>query len=150
MSVGREPNPSLAELAVLGGEWVIELSDAEFLPSPDTRVQGRVTAEWIDNAALVMRQFGDEGESATWIMGRDESESEYTVLYSDARGFSRVYRMTFAEREWQMWRSTPKFTQRFQSQVSSDGDTITGEWQKSYDSGETWVHDFAIEYRRES
>ncbi|MTE15204.1 hypothetical protein [Nocardia aurantiaca] len=57
MSIAPKPNPALAELAVLEGEWVIELSNAKFLPGSNSRAQGRVSAEWLDNSALVMRQW---------------------------------------------------------------------------------------------
>ncbi|MFE3229471.1 hypothetical protein [Nocardia sp. NPDC059228] len=142
-----KPNPTLADLAVLEGEWIIELSNTTFLPTPQSRAQGRVVAEWLDNTALVMRQFGDE-DAATWIVGRDQAEPEYTVLYCDSRGSSRVYRMTFTDGDWHMWRTTTQFTQRFRGRVSADGNTITGEWEDSHDDGTTWARDFTLEYRR--
>jgi hypothetical protein len=64
------------------------------------------------------------------------------VLYTDDRGVSRVYRMSFSDRTWRMWRDTPEFAQRFDAEVSPGQAEITGSWQKSADGGKTWEHDF--------
>ena len=86
--------------------------------------------------------------TATWIIGRDESESDYCVLYTDDRGVSRVYRMSFSDRTWRMWRDTPEFAQRFDAEVGPSQAEITGSWQKSADGGKTWEHDFMVHYSR--
>jgi hypothetical protein len=84
-------NPALSPLRFLAGAWDMELSGAAFLPDPDASVHGPVTFEWIEQgAALVMRMGGGGTPTATWIIGRDESESDYCVLYTDDRGVSRV------------------------------------------------------------
>jgi len=71
---------------------------------------------------LVMRQAEKSGKppSARWTIGRDESGTDYTVLYADTRGVSRVYRMSFAEGLWKLWRNSPNFSQRFEGHVNSD------------------------------
>jgi hypothetical protein len=138
-------NPALAELDVLVGRWDMELFGAAFLPDPDTRVHGDVSIDWIEaGAALVMRQ----GEAATWIIGRDDNEPDFTVLYADSRGVSRVYRMSLHDRTWRLSRHTPEFSQRFQAEFSEDAQTISGRWEKSFDGGHTWEHDFNITYHR--
>jgi hypothetical protein len=73
--------------------------------------------------------------TATWIIGRDESESDYCVLYTDDRRVSRVYRMSFSDRTWRMWRDTSEFAQRFDAEVGPSQAEITGSWQKSADGG---------------
>ncbi len=126
----------------------MELYNAAFLPAPDERVTGSVRIDWMDDgSALVMRQ-GDSVHppSATWIIGRDESEPDYLVLYADDRGVSRLYRMSFAESNWRMWRDHPEFSQRYTAQMDPDGRTIRGRWEKSIDGGTTWEHDFNIDY----
>ena len=93
-------NPALAGLDFLSGQWDMELSNAPFLPSRDDTAHGHVTVEFIeDGALLVMRQREQSGNppSARWAIGRDESDPDYKVLYSDNRGVSRVYEMSFAE-----------------------------------------------------
>ncbi len=138
-------NPALTELAFLVGTWDMELFQAAFLPDPESRVRGKVTFAWIaDGAALVMSQGGQ----ATWIIGRDEAERDFHVLYADSRGVSRVYQMSFADRTWRLWRETPEFSQRFAAQVSGDGQTISGHWEKSVDRGASWEHDFSVTYSR--
>jgi hypothetical protein len=138
-------NPALAELQFLAGDWDMELSGASFLPDPEAVVKGSVTFDWIEaGAALVMRM----GEAATWIIGRDDAEPEYRVLYADDRGVSRVYRMTLSDRSWQLWRDAPGFSQRFQAQLSTDPPAIEGHWEKSLDDGASWEHDFNVRYSR--
>ena len=89
-------NPALADTQGLVGHWQMEVCNAAFLPGPGSRVVGSTEIAWIeDGTALVIRQ-GDSANppAATWIVGRDEGESEFLVLYADDRGVSRIYRMT--------------------------------------------------------
>jgi hypothetical protein len=138
-------NPALADLAFLVGTWSMELSAAAFLADPDTVVTTSATFDWIeDGAAIVMRQAG----AATWIIGRDDSERNYQVLYADDRGVSRVYQMSLADQQWRLWRNTREFSQRFDAQVSPDHAVIDGRWEKSLDGGLTWEHDFNLRYVR--
>lgn len=139
------PNPALADLQFLAGAWDMELSEASFLPDPDAKVNGSVTFEWIEQgAALVMRM----GDVASWIIGRDDSEQDYHVLYADDRGVSRVYQMSLTGGSWRMWRDTPEFSQRFDAKVAPGEAEINGSWQKSVDGGKTWEHDFKVRYTR--
>jgi len=85
--------------------------------------------------------------SARWAIGRDDSGAGYTVLYSDDRGVSRTYEMRVSEATWQMWRTAPGFSQRFEGRVSPDRRTIASHWETSVD-GTTWEHDFDITYSR--
>ena len=142
-------NPALADLQFLAGAWDMELSEASFLPGPDAKVHGSVTFEWIEQgAALVMRMGVAATPTAIWIIGRDDSEPGYHVLYADDRGVSRVYRMSFSGDTWRMWRDTPEFSQRFDAEVTAGRAQIDGSWQKSVDGGATWEHDFTVRYRR--
>ena len=142
-------NPALADLRFLAGDWDMELSGASFLPDPDATVHGSVTFEWIEQgAALAMRMGNAATPAATWIIGRDDAEPGYHIFYADDRGVSRVYRMSFSDGTWRMWRDTPEFSQRFDAEVSADRAEIKGSWQKSVDGGTTWEHDFAVRYRR--
>lgn len=144
-------NPALADLAHLVGRWRMELYNAAFLPDRDHRVAGSFEIDWMeDGSALVMRQ-GDSAHppAATWIIGRDEHEPDYLVLYSDDRGVSRIYRMSFEELRWAMWRDTREFSQRFNALVDPEMQAIRGRWEKSTDQGATWEHDFNIDYFRE-
>jgi hypothetical protein len=55
--------------------------------------------------------------------------------------------MSLADRVWRIWRTSPGFSQRFEGRLSRDKKTVRGSWEKSFD-GKTWVHDFAVTYRK--
>ena len=139
-------NPALAGLQFLAGAWDMELSEASFLPDPAAKVHQLVTFEWIEQGTALAMRMGDA--AATWIIGRDDSEPGYHVLYGDDRGVSRVYQMSFGDGAWRMWRDTPEFSQRFDAEVSPGRAEINGSWQKSADGGTTWEHDFKVRYSR--
>lgn len=145
------PNPALESLKGLVGKWEMELSNASFLPRPSDSVKGgRVLIEWVQEGAFLAMRMGDKSPGppqATWLIGRDDSAPNYTVLYSDARGVSRVYGMSFSEGRWKMWREAPGFWQRYEGIVSKDGKTITAHWEKSSD-GSRWEHDFDVTYTK--
>lgn len=140
-------NPTLTDLVPLIGEWIVEI----MLPGdPPTPVRGQVSISWMDDGAfVVMRTSMDwEGPSGSVsVIGRDDALADYSNLYFDARGVSRIYAMSFASRVWKQWRSAPGFSQRFTGTLSEDGSTITAQWENSPD-GKTWQHDFDLVYRR--
>src|ERR1700722_12576205 len=142
-------NPALADLAPLVGQWRMEVYGAAFLPDLDTRVTGSVEFDWIENgAAVVMRQGADyEGSpAAVQIIGRDDSDANLPDSLRGDRGVSRHYEMRLAGPDWQMWRTTPEFSQRYAGVIESDGRKISGVWEKSFDGGATWEHDFNVDY----
>ena len=142
-------NPVLADLDFLVGDWDVALSGASFLPGPDHVVTGTVAFGPIEAGRfLVLRQGEDQGPpAATWVIGRDGSAGDHTVLYADGRGVSRVYRMSFSDGTWRLWRDDPAFSQRFEARVASDNRTIAGRWEKRFGDGE-WEHDFTLTYTR--
>ena len=144
-------NPALADLPPLVGRWRMELYDAAFLPDRDSRGSGVIEIDWIeDGSALRMRQGDSEHPpAAVWIIGRDDSEADYSVLYADNRGVSRVYRMSFEDAHWQMSRDTPEFSQRFDAQLDPDAGAIRGRWRSPPTNAATWEHDFNVDYIRE-
>jgi hypothetical protein len=143
-------NPALADLEPLLGSWRMELYNAAFLPDPDARVSGSIAIDWLEGGAAVVIRQGDQENppAAKWIIGRDESDAEYLVLYYDDRGVSRVYQMSLSDGSWKLWRDHPEFSQRFVAVVEQDGQRISGRWEKSFDAGETWEHDFNLDYVR--
>lgn len=97
-----------------------------------------------------LMRMGDKPPSpsaAIWLISRDESTPDYTVLYYDARRVSRVYEMSFSESVWKIWRESPGFWQRYEGKLSNNGNTITAHGEKSSD-GTKWEHDFNITYTR--
>jgi hypothetical protein len=146
-------NPSLKPLKpleVLSGRWDMEIrwspKSHKLVGGPAT-VRGATRFEWIeDGHFLVHHQGGTDGApDARWLMGRDETSGEYSVLYADARGVSRVYQMSFDDGVWRLWRKAPGFNQRFEGRLSTDSRTIEAHWQKSED-GKTWELDFDLKY----
>jgi hypothetical protein len=106
----------------------VELNgEARFIPMKDGR--------------FLHYQFGP----SHWIIGRDDTSPEYTVLYSDDREYSRVYRMILSRRVWKIWRDAPKFHQRFEARLGRGRRSIKAYWDRSVD-GKKWVHDFDIKY----
>jgi hypothetical protein len=143
-------NPALAHLDFLIGKWEMTLSEASFLPEPDQTVTGQVEVEAIENGGLIaLRQFADPGgpPAATWVIGRDGSQPDYTVFYVDGRGVARVYRMSLESERWRIWRNDPEFSQRFEARIDPGRGRISGSWEKRSSAGE-WEHDFTVEYRR--
>jgi hypothetical protein len=143
-------NPALTSLEGLVGEWEMELSQTSFLPDASDTVKGPVLIEWVQDGAFLAMRMGDQPPSppqALWLISRDDSTPNYTVLYYDARSVSRVYQMSFSDGVWKMRREAPGFWQRYEGTVSDDGKTITGHWEKSSD-GTTWEHDFDVTYTK--
>jgi hypothetical protein len=136
------PNPMLEQLKVLIGDWTVEVPQF-----PGSR--GHVSFEWLEGGAYVRfrTEAPDPAPSATMVIGRDDSGEEYTVLYYDSRGVSRVYQMTLADGTWRMWRDAPGFCQRFSGTLSADGCSIRAAWEKSAD-GSAWEHDFDLVYTK--
>lgn len=143
-------NPALKHLEVLLGDWEMELSNASFLPRPSDTAKGLISFEWVQDGAFLLMRMGDKPPSpptAMWLISRDESTPDYTVLYYDDRGVSRVYGMSFADGVWKIWREASGFSQRFDGKFSDDGNTVTASWEKSLD-GTKWEHDFNVTYTR--
>ena len=140
-------NPALADLDVFVGQWAIEI----VLPGdPPTLVQGRASFDRIEGGAfLVMRAEVDwEGPSGSVsVIGRDDAGEDYTMVYADRRGVSRVYGMSFRDGVLRQWRNAPGFAQRFTGTLGEDGSTMAAKWETSTD-GTTWEHDFDLTYRR--
>lgn len=145
------PVPALRELVPLIGTWRLTLWGGSFQTDPEGQIDaGLVHCTWTeDGAALTIQQHTHEGNppAARWIIGRDQDEGRYTVLYSDARGVSRVYMMSFDSGQWHLWRDNPSFAQRFEAALSDDGSRMIGRWEKAVDDG-PWEHDFYVEYTR--
>ncbi len=101
-------NPALSDLEPLVGRWRMDLYNAAFLSDPKARASGSVEIGWIEDGSTLRIRQGEREKppAAVWIIGRDETDVEYSVLYSDARGVARVYRMTFEDVHWQLWRDT--------------------------------------------
>jgi len=143
-------NELLSDLTFLIGEWKTEISKTSFLPDPSLKLNGTTLFEWFEERTFLIMRSGVEGNGppdAVAIISRDDTNRQYQMLYYDERGVSRIYNMSFEADTWKLWRDTSKFSQRFEGRLSADRKTINASWSKSID-GETWQHDFDIDYHK--
>ena len=142
-------NEALAKLEGLAGDWDLTMTDAWFLESPDIKVHGEATIEWIGDAFLhLLSILGEEHSTWDWVIGRSDPNEQLTMLYHDERGVCRVFRMTFEDGSWTLEREDPDFHQRFIATVMPD--RIDGRWEASEDAGQTWRKDFDLIFERRS
>ena len=103
-------NPALKSLEILIGEWEMELTNTSFLPNKSDKIKGLSTFEVTENGGFLVERQGDIPLPwSRWVMGRDDSEQYYSVLYFDDRSVSRKYEMSFNDDVWKKWRSAPRF-----------------------------------------
>jgi hypothetical protein len=151
---GSGRTEALRRLDVLVGRW-----ESEPLIDGAPAMRSHTVFEWVENGAF-LRQTADVDEPPTdpvWVehnplpstalIGLDDSDGTFTLLYSDARDVFRTYRMTLVDGVWRQWREAPGFHQRFSGVIAEDGNTIAGVWEHSPD-GLTWNKDFDLAYRR--
>ena len=138
----------LEELEPLVGEWRMEASPPG---GPAWPGEGRVSFEWLEDGAFLLERWSidmPEAPNGVAIIGCDASNGTCFQLYTDERGVYRVYEMSFRDREWRLWRDgEDPFPQRFVGQLSDDGQTITGRWEKAAD-GAGWETDFDLTYTK--
>ena len=138
-------NDAMRRLEPMVGEWDVTLTHAWFLDSLDTEVRGTATVEWYADAFLLLRgsfptRSGEQGGSA-WAMAfsHNDPHDAFVALYSDDRGVSRVFGMTFARGEWTLLREDPDFHQRIVMRLGEDRIDMRAD--ASEDAGATWRKD---------
>ena len=134
----------------------------DFESSVEGRFMGRgwTTFEWIQDGAFIAQQADDEPSAdspADWvahspmpvrsIIGFDDTTGDVAMLYADARGVFRIYRMRVTDEAWTVWRDAPDFFQRFTGRFGEGRTTIDGRWETSSD-GTAWTIDFDMRYRK--
>ena len=145
----------LAVLDPFIGQWEMSASVGGV-----TLTGGRATFDWLEDGWFMVQRADAEPTDDTppefvanspfptvCVIGLDDSSGEFSLLYADARGVRRVYRMSFDGRVWKQWRDAPGFFQRLEATFSDDGATIAGRWEKSPD-GSDWELDFEFAYGR--
>ena len=142
-------------LGRLIGTWDFEASsEGSFLG------RGSATFSWSADGAFVVERADDESDLRTdpgWaehspmpvtaVLGFDDTFDECAMLYADARGVARIYRVAITDEEWRVWRDAPGFFQRFVGTFRDEGRVIDGQWDSSED-GSAWRPDFQLVYRR--
>ena len=141
------PNPALAPLTPLLGEWKTVGTHPMV---PGTTFHGRTSFTWLEGGAfLVMHSQIDEPEipSGIAVFGSDDASETLFMLYFDERGVSRKYDVSFRDATLKWWRTAPDFSQRFTGRIADDGRTIVGEGELCRD-GQTWEGDLQLTYTR--
>jgi hypothetical protein len=128
-----------AGLDVLVGEWDTEI------PLPDETIRGHATVERL-GAFLVQRSTVEHPDFPDSISVIDPGGGK--MHYFDTRGVARIFESHMDDGTWTLSRADPDFDQRFIGEVSEDGQTIDGRWERSADAGSAMEHDFDLTFRR--
>jgi hypothetical protein len=144
-----------APLSRLIGTW-----DFELTVEGQVMAGGSTTFAWLEDGAFVVQHAdatASESAPPAWVenspfpvravLGTDDTTAEQVMLYADARGVYRVYRMTLTDDDWRLERAAPDFHQRFIGSFTDEGRTLEGRWEASAD-GTAWDLDFNVTYRR--
>jgi hypothetical protein len=126
---------------------------------PPMQVSAEATIERL-GPFVVFRSTGQPAEvpdTLSIIGGAPEGEPQ-PMRYFDSRGVKRRYLTTVEGSTWTIWRDPsedwngpdgPGFNQRFIAELSADGSTIDGRWERGTgDDGQTWELDFPMTYVR--
>ena len=153
MTAATTSGDSLAALQPFVGEWTLA---ASFENMPPAETGARVSFEWLPGERFLIQRWEipiPEAPDGIALIGADpEREGNYLQHYFDSRGVARVYKMSFADGVWKLWRDKPDFSpldfaQRYTGMFSEDGKTIAGTWEICQD-GTTWERDFALTYTK--
>jgi hypothetical protein len=143
----------LDALQPLVGEWSMT---AEFEGLPPMDAGARVTFEWLPGRTFLVERWEvpvPEAPDGIAIIGADpDRDGGYLQHYFDSRGVARVYRMSFEDGVWKLWRDEPDFSpldfsQRFAGTFDEGGRRMAGAWEICHD-GTTWEHDFDLVYTK--
>ncbi len=146
-SEARRPNASLKPFEPLIGEW---RTTGTHPLLPGKPLHGRASFSWIEGGAfLVWRSEIDEPEvpSGTAILGSDDAQGTFFLLYFDERDVSRAYGVTIRG-DVMIWsRDDPKFRQRMTFTIDADGSRIVSKGEMSRE-GKPWEGDLELTYER--
>jgi hypothetical protein len=143
------------ELAPLIGTWRMDVEFPDGRQGPPQDMGARTVFEYGPDSAFLVQRWQvphPQAPDGIAIITADPSGPGFVQHYFDSRGVVRVYTMTFAERTWTLERTKPDFSpldfaQRWEAELSTDGQTIAGRWlHGAGDAG--WSHDFALTYTR--
>src|SRR5215211_2400707 len=144
---------SLEALAPLVGEWKMV---ALYKDMPPADIGAHVSFEWMPGERFLIQRWEvpiPEAPDGIAVIGADpESEGSFLQHYFDSRGVARVYKMSFSDGVWRLWRDAPDlspldFSQRYTGTFTDEDKTISGSWEICHD-GTTWEHDFDLTYTK--
>jgi hypothetical protein len=146
----------MKEFEPLIGEWH---GEGDFPVEPPMKLSAEAKIERLGEFIV----FSSKGEpedvpdSISIIGGAPEGEPQ-PMHYFDSRGVKRLYLTAVERSTWKVWRAPgedwngtdgPGFNQRFIGEISADGKTIEGRWERGMgDAGDEWELDFPMTYSR--
>ena len=152
----RIEGTDMQEFEPLIGEWH---GEGEIPIEPPLRVSADVTIRRLGEF-VVVSSTGEPEEmpDSVSIIGGAPSGEPQPMHYFDARGVKRLYLTTIDGSTWKVWRAPdedwngphgPGFNQRFIGEISADGGTIDGRWERGRSAaGDEWELDFPLTYSR--
>lgn len=135
------PNPRLAALAFLVGEWTT-VGSHPMLPGPP--LQGNTSFGWSDGGAfLVMRSQVDQPQVPDGVayFGSDEHAGIIVMIYFDERQVSRIYNVIVGDGSVMWSREDAELAQTMTLTLQPDG-TIRGQGRMSQNGG-AWGDDLS-------
>ena len=136
---------NLRSLNALVGEWTSEATHPAF---PGLVVTGSATVAWLEGDRFLLQHTQTDHPGfpdALSVLG--ETDEGFVSHYFDSRGVHRIYRFSFNDGVWRLWRDEPGFSQRFAGTFDDDGNRIAGVWELSSD-GLSWKRDLEITLTR--
>ena len=143
----QRPNPALAALAPLVGEW---RTTGTHPLVPGATFHGRTSFAWHQGGAfLLMRSEIDEPEipSAVAVIGSDDAAGTLTMQYFDERDLSRCYVVEVGDGELSWHRDVAGFAQRMVVAIDPGGDRLEAQGRMARDGG-PWEDDLRLTYER--
>jgi len=128
------------------GEWTTEV----VMPGSESVVRGEMSVEWLDGGGYLIQRSAMEDPvfpRGISVIGPDGTGEKVVQHYFDSRGVARIYDISLEDGVLRIWRDDPAFPQRFTGSFSDDGSAIEGAYERTEPDG-TWMHDFAVTYRR--
>ena len=149
------PISTIAELAPLIGTWRMDAVFADGRQGPPEDTGARTVFEYGPESQFVIQRWHVPHPAAPdgiAIITADPTRGGFLQHYFDSRGVVRLYEMSFGAGVWTMERtkldfSALEFAQRWEAELSGDGNTIRGQWLDRTADG-SWSHDFALTYTR--
>lgn len=138
------------------GHWH---GEGETPTQPPMKRSEEVTIERL-GAFIVFSTVGEPAElpDSIAIIGGAPAGEPQPMHYFDSRGVKRMFVTSVQGSVWTMWRAPgedwngpdgPGFNQRFLGEISGDGNTIEGCWERGLGhAGEDWELDFPMTYTR--
>ncbi len=138
-----DPSESLRTLDVLVGEWRTS--------APAMEAEGLTTFAWLEGGGFLIERSTvsrPEFPNSVCVIGATGPGGALQQHYFDSRGVARLYEMTLENGAWTLFRAGPDWPQRYIGEISDDGNTITGRWERGDEPGAPLQHDFDLNFSR--